>query len=204
MKSVSFEEYNLFLKRNSNQFRIPDKPHQSLNCSSPTLFSTPNKHMGSSSSSPNLQETQTERRTRRSSGSKNSDEFSNSLDIPNSCVLWIVNPRPTNSEKYYNFTSFAMSLNEMEDNIKLYLPSTDSRLRPDIKCLEEGDLNGSSNEKQRLEEKQREVRKLKKKKNEVHKALWFDSKLNEFTQENEWIFNEKYWDRNFNESPDIF
>jgi len=37
-------------------------------------------------------------------------------------------------------------------------------LRPDIRKLEEGDIDGAAFEKNRLEEKQREVRKQKKKK----------------------------------------
>lgn len=205
MKSVSIDDYNQFLKTNSNQFLIPDKPHEGLNglSSSPAPLSNSNKNIASSSSS-NLQDTPNEKRTRRSSGSKISDDFSTSLDIPNSRVLWVINPRPSDSEEYYNFTSFAMSLNEINKDSKSKLAPTDSRLRPDIRLLEEGDLNGSSNEKHRLEEKQREVRKLKRKKNEVHQPLWFDYKLNEYTKENDWIFNEKYWERNFDNSPDIF
>lgn len=39
---------------------------------------------------------------------------------------------------------------------------TDARLRPDILCLENGDLDGASKEKTRLEEKQRDSRKLQK------------------------------------------
>lgn len=38
-----------------------------------------------------------------------------------------------------------------------------SRLRPDIRLLENGDIDGAANEKNRLEEKQREARKSRKK-----------------------------------------
>lgn len=38
----------------------------------------------------------------------------------------------------------------------------DFRLRPDIRKLEEGDLDGAATEKNRLEEKQRETRKARK------------------------------------------
>lgn len=37
------------------------------------------------------------------------------------------------------------------------------RLRPDIRLLENGDIDGAANEKNRLEEKQREARKARKK-----------------------------------------
>lgn len=33
-----------------------------------------------------------------------------------------------------------MSLNELNDDLKAKLPSTDSRLRPDVRKLEEGDI----------------------------------------------------------------
>jgi len=87
-----------------------------------------------------------------------------SLDIPNSVKLWEVEPRPENSSNYFSFTSFAMCLNELEAHMKPQetLCPTDSRLRPDIRKLEEGDLEGAVTEKNRLEEKQRETRKKRK------------------------------------------
>lgn len=42
------------------------------------------------------------------------------------------------------------------------------RLRPDIRLLENGDIDGAANEKNRLEEKQRDARKSRKK----SKADW--------------------------------
>lgn len=58
-----------------------------------------------------------------------------------------------------------MSLNQLEDHMKQprALCPTDSRLRPDIRKLEQGDLDGAAAEKTRLEEKQRETRKKSKK-----------------------------------------
>jgi hypothetical protein len=55
-----------------------------------------------------------------------------SLDIPNSVTLWIVEPRPANSKNYFNFTNFAMALNEIEKQMEppKTLCPTDSRLRP--------------------------------------------------------------------------
>lgn len=41
---------------------------------------------------------------------------------------------------------------------------TDSRLRPDIRKLETGDQDGAASEKARLEEKQRNCRKMRKQK----------------------------------------
>lgn len=55
-----------------------------------------------------------------------------------------------------------MSLNEMDAAVENSLCPTDSRLRPDIRKLENGDPDGAATEKIRLEEKQRDSRKSKK------------------------------------------
>nr|CAH7763077.1 unnamed protein product [Callosobruchus chinensis] len=87
-----------------------------------------------------------------------------SIDIPNSTLIWKVNPRPPQSCDYYQFTEFAMSLNELELDMQKTLCPTDSRLRPDIRKLEQGDIDGAAIEKTRLEEKQRSANKSMKSK----------------------------------------
>ena len=73
-------------------------------------------------------------------------DSSHSLDINNSRILWKAEPRPEHSSQYYNFNWFTFGLNELPgDNnerqeLLKRLPPTDSRLRPDIRKLEEGDL----------------------------------------------------------------
>lgn len=57
-----------------------------------------------------------------------------------------------------------MSLNEIEQGMETNLCPTDSRLRPDIRKLEQGDIDGAAIEKTRLEEKQREANKHRKSK----------------------------------------
>ena len=57
-----------------------------------------------------------------------------------------------------------MSLNELESDMGDILCPTDSRLRPDIRKLENGDQDGAASEKARLEEKQRNSRKVRKQK----------------------------------------
>jgi hypothetical protein len=56
---------------------------------------------------------------------------------------------------------FTLALNEWTDEDKRTRPSlapTDSRLRPDIRKMEEGDIENAGKEKDRLEEKQRAAR----------------------------------------------
>lgn len=57
-----------------------------------------------------------------------------------------------------------MSLNEIDPGMENYLCPTDSRLRPDIRKLEQGDIDGAAIEKTRLEEKQRDANKVRKNK----------------------------------------
>lgn len=54
----------------------------------------------------------------------------------------------------YYFSSLALTLNESEDGVA----PTDSRRRPDQRLMEQGRWEEANAEKQRLEEKQRTVR----------------------------------------------
>ncbi|XP_028834257.1 oxysterol-binding protein 1 isoform X2 [Denticeps clupeoides] len=68
--------------------------------------------------------------------------------------LWRKNPLPEGAETMYYFSSLALTLNESEDGVA----PTDSRLRPDQRLMEQGRWEEANAEKQRLEEKQRSVR----------------------------------------------
>jgi hypothetical protein len=62
-----------------------------------------------------------------------------------------------------------MALNEWtkeDQNTRPPLPPTDSRFRPDIRKMEEGDIDLAGQEKNRLEEKQREARRIMEKNRE--------------------------------------
>ncbi len=69
-------------------------------------------------------------------------------------VLWTAHSMPADSKPKYGMTTYAMGLNAMEENVC----PTDSRLRPDLRQLEEGNFALASSEKHRLEEKQRAAR----------------------------------------------
>ncbi|XP_077519316.1 oxysterol-binding protein-related protein 1-like [Amblyomma americanum] len=127
-----------------------------------------------------------------------------SLDIPNSRLLWRATPRPEYAGQYYNFTLFAMALNEMEEGMNKTLPPTDCRLRPDMRLLEAGDLDGAAAEKNRLEEKQREARKHRKKHKDIWEPRWFRHVKGAHSHSDDWQFTGKYWDRDFSSCPDIF
>ncbi|KAL3636425.1 Oxysterol-binding protein-related protein 1D [Castilleja foliolosa] len=60
----------------------------------------------------------------------------------------------------YNLTPFAISLNELTPGLLKKLPPTDSRLRPDQRHLENGEYELANAEKLRLEQLQRQARKV--------------------------------------------
>lgn len=60
---------------------------------------------------------------------------------------------------YYGFSNFSTELNETTFIEEGFLPTSDSRLRPDQLALERGDVDEAEITKIRVEEKQREKRK---------------------------------------------
>ncbi|CAN1312852.1 Oxysterol-binding protein-related protein 1D [Linum perenne] len=60
----------------------------------------------------------------------------------------------------YNFTPFAITLNEVTPGLLEKLPPTDSRRRPDQRFLENGEYELANAEKLRLEQLQRQARKV--------------------------------------------
>uniref|UniRef100_A0A0E0KHZ9 PH domain-containing protein n=1 Tax=Oryza punctata TaxID=4537 RepID=A0A0E0KHZ9_ORYPU len=74
-------------------------------------------------------------------------------------LLW-KRSKPPKFPTRYNFTRFAITLNELTPGLKEKLPPTDSRLRPDQRCLENGEYERANAEKLRLEQRQRQARKM--------------------------------------------
>uniref|UniRef100_A0A8B9QMX5 Oxysterol-binding protein n=1 Tax=Apteryx owenii TaxID=8824 RepID=A0A8B9QMX5_APTOW len=124
--------------------------------------------------------------------------------IPGSILLWRITPRPPNSAQMYNFTSFAMALNELDKEMESVIPKTDCRLRPDIRAMENGEIDLASEEKKRLEEKQRTARKNRSKSEEDWKTRWFHQGPNPYTGTQDWLYSGNYWDRNYFNLPDIY
>ncbi|XP_074545061.1 oxysterol-binding protein-related protein 1-like isoform X2 [Halichoeres trimaculatus] len=124
--------------------------------------------------------------------------------IPGSELIWKITPRPENSAKFYAFSTFAMHLNELEKSMEGVIPPTDSRLRPDIRAMENGDIDLASAEKKRLEEKQRMARKNRTKSTEEWKTRWFQQGPNPHNKAQDWLYLKGYWDRNYAHMPDIY
>uniref|UniRef100_A0A673C5G5 Oxysterol-binding protein n=1 Tax=Sphaeramia orbicularis TaxID=375764 RepID=A0A673C5G5_9TELE len=150
-----------------------------------------------------------EKKGSKSSGSEDQEEVpSPAADtvqmIPGSQLLWRIAPRPPNSAQMYSFTSFAMQLNELHKDMEGVIPQTDCRLRPDIRAMENGDIDLASEEKKRLEEKQRAARKNRSKSDEDWKTRWFNQGQNPHTNSQDWLFTGGYWDRTYTQLPDIY
>ncbi|KAK1797338.1 hypothetical protein P4O66_008709 [Electrophorus voltai] len=124
--------------------------------------------------------------------------------IPGSELIWKIAPRPENSAQYYAFSTFAMHLNELDEDIKGAIPSTDCRLRPDIRALENGDIDMASAEKKRVEEKQRMARKNRSKSSDEWKTRWFTQGTNVHNGSQDWLFSGGYWNRSYSQLPDIY
>ncbi|KAK2837252.1 hypothetical protein Q5P01_014464 [Channa striata] len=115
-------------------------------------------------------------------------------------LLWKKYPLPENAENMYYFSALALTLNEPEEGVGL----TDSRLRPDQRLMEEGRWDEANSEKQRLEEKQRAVRRRREaeasdaldegREYEGYQPLWFHQRRNSVTGETSFVYKGGYWE----------
>uniref|UniRef100_A0A8C4HM32 Oxysterol-binding protein n=1 Tax=Dicentrarchus labrax TaxID=13489 RepID=A0A8C4HM32_DICLA len=98
-------------------------------------------------------------------------------------------PGNVSYEQYYGFTQFAVELNELDSTLRPLLPPTDTRFRPDQRLLEEGNTEGAEEQKQRIEQLQRERRKVLQDNNMTHQPRFFKKSNNDT-----WVSNNTYWE----------
>ncbi|KJZ76297.1 hypothetical protein HIM_04379 [Hirsutella minnesotensis 3608] len=87
--------------------------------------------------------------------------------------VWQTGELVEKAAQTYGMTLFAASLNELTAIEKGKLARTDSRLRPDQRLAEQGDLDEAEVRKQQLEEAQRERRRVMEERGEMYKPRWF-------------------------------
>ncbi|CEI98073.1 hypothetical protein RMCBS344292_12190 [Rhizopus microsporus] len=110
------------------------------------------------------------------------------LDKSKLSVLWTARPPGVpDYNKYYGFTKFATELNEITEIEQGKLPITDTRLRPDQRLYEEGQVDKADQEKLRIEQQQREKRKELEAACIEWKPRWFIS------EGDEWVYSGQYW-----------
>ena len=110
--------------------------------------------------------------------------------------LWTVGELVPDASKRYGLTSFAASLNEITRLENDKLPPTDTRLRPDQLAVERGDLEQAEVLKAKLEESQRERRKVMEEDGVNWKPAWF-SMVEGVDGEEVWKLKggkESYWE----------
>lgn len=91
-------------------------------------------------------------------------------------AVWTAADLMPDAGKRYGFTTFAASLNEISPAEGGRLPPTDSRLRPDQRRLEEGDLDRAEEVKAKLEEAQRQRRKVMEESGTEWRSRWFEKR----------------------------
>jgi hypothetical protein len=143
LKTAGVDDYEDYMKSHAQRFRVPDKPSNVTPSTPRKMMSKLNSLTRQLTGSVDQQDDNAEPTSLPDScinGEIPKSDSSHSLDIPNSRILWQANPRPEYSSQYYNFTLFSMSLNQLNDKLAKLLPPTDSRFRPDVRKLEDGDL----------------------------------------------------------------
>ncbi|KAL3641317.1 Oxysterol-binding protein-related protein 1C [Castilleja foliolosa] len=88
-----------------------------------------------------------------------SSKVKGSQSMSEAHLLWKCS-KPPKFPTRYNLTRFAITMNELIPGLKEKLPPTDSRLRPDQRCLENGEYEQANSEKLRLEQRQRQARSM--------------------------------------------
>eukprot|EP00123_Amoebidium_parasiticum_P016706 comp23550_c0_seq2/m.39764 comp23550_c0_seq2/g.39764 ORF comp23550_c0_seq2/g.39764 comp23550_c0_seq2/m.39764 type:complete len:735 (-) comp23550_c0_seq2:217-2421(-) len=135
-------------------------------------------------------------------------------DSPNGNFVeyWVKQPLPPKSAQQFNFSRFTMLLNEMRDEYKGVIAPTDSRYRPDLHLYEEGNLDQAQDEKTRLEEKQRAVRRAREARGEEWTPLWFEEQKDKDLGTVCWMLSlsesRDYWahrkSKDWKGSPDLY
>lgn len=114
------------------------------------------------------------------------EQLAQKLDSNHLKVLWKISPFPRNASDYYGFTYFGITLNEITPDMEDKLPPTDSRLRPDVRALENGDVTLADDEKTRLEQTQRERRQ----RGQDPRPRWFK----QVGSDGDWVYTGGYWE----------
>ncbi|XP_072354211.1 oxysterol-binding protein 2-like [Scyliorhinus torazame] len=129
--------------------------------------------------------------------------------------LWKRHKSPDHADTMYYFSELALTLNELEEGVA----PTDSRMRPDQRMMENGRWDEANMEKQRLEEKQRSVRRKRESDSSrisegttqmelSYRPLWFEKREDPYTKEMVHLYKGGYWEakekQDWGVCPDIF
>ncbi len=127
-------------------------------------------------------------------------------------TIWNVGSLVDNAPQRYGFTTFAAALNEITAIEENHIPPTDSRLRPDQRAAEQGDLDRAEALKTRLEERQRARRRVMEEHGESWVPRWFVKAGTDADGDEIWRLKsgkDGYWEQRmkkggWNEVTDVF
>ncbi|KAL8690145.1 MAG: hypothetical protein Q9218_004344 [Villophora microphyllina] len=106
-------------------------------------------------------------------------------------LVWQAHQRPTGIP--FNLTPFVVTFQSLPDKLRPILPPTDTRFRPDQRAMEDGEYDLAATEKNRVEEKQRAVRRQREASGEEYVPRWFTKGKDDVTGEEFWESNGEYW-----------
>ncbi|KAI4925375.1 hypothetical protein J4E85_007254 [Alternaria conjuncta] len=92
---------------------------------------------------------------------------------PTGKTIWKTGDLVDKAEKHYGLTTFAAALNQVTSIEQDRMAPTDSRLRPDQRALEDGDVDKAEALKAKLEERQRSRRRVLEEHGQEWQPRWF-------------------------------
>ena len=94
----------------------------------------------------------------------------------------------------FSFPKWSIITSNLTKEQLNFICPTDSRLRPDQRAYENGDVDLAASEKHRLEELQRARRKVRKEKNEEFVPRWFKKVIDPDTNVETYKYRGGYWE----------
>ncbi|KAJ2725996.1 Oxysterol-binding protein 3 [Coemansia sp. Benny D115] len=109
-------------------------------------------------------------------------------------TLWTAAALPADAAKYYNFNYYTMRLNDLPDALRPLLPPTDTRLRPDQRAYEQGQVDLAEELKHKLEEAQRARKRSRDESGTEYATKWFELRDDQHSPEGRsWQYSGGYW-----------
>ena len=116
-----------------------------------------------------------------------------------STVLWHCTSKLERKAANFNFTNFGISMNEITDELREYLPPTDVRLRPDLRAFENGDYVLADKLLREIENKHKKIE---------GSSKWFIKETHAVAGVDYYKTDGKYWDcrkrKDFKDCPRLF
>lgn len=121
-------------------------------------------------------------------------EKSGKLDQSSQECVFEKNPYPERWSYMYGMSHFSLQLNYFPSWLKNTVAPTDTRRRPDQRCLENGDMIMAATEKERLEAKQRTKRKYNEENKIEHQPAYFQPQHIEEDKQSYYLYTKNYFE----------